>query len=190
MKKACYIIISIEGKIDNLLVERFFNKLFKNIEYSLSNIGDNYLLVIEDSGNNLGILQNSFLAAGEDLDVIIKGLIVPTYTPKFAYYLKFVENYKLKYLFEIAEFVPKFYNENLFLIENFDLYTLETVKAYIEANNSPLFASYKLYVHRNTVTYRVERFMQDTGVSLNSFANQVFIYFLISKRIALETQAV
>lgn len=60
-----------------------------------------------------------------------------------------------------------------------DYETLLTVKAYIENGNSPSLLAIRLFVHRNTVTYRIDRFMQETNIDLKPFANACFIFSLI-----------
>jgi len=57
---------------------------------------------------------------------------------------------------------------------------LETVQVYIENNCSPLLSSYALFVHKNTVTYRLNIFIKKTGITLDTFANQMFLYGLIN----------
>ena len=75
------------------------------------------------------------------------------------------------------------YCDNINMLDGIDDYTLESVKCYIEMGNSPTLAAYKLFVHRNTITYRVDKFTQDLRIDLSNFPNCVFIYNLISAKL-------
>ena len=94
-------------------------------------------------------------------------------------YIKNVPFGTIKYLFEIGKESENIYRDALGLINDIDYETLLTVKAYIENGNSPSLSAIRLFVHRNTVTYRIDRFMQETNIDLKPFANACFIFSLI-----------
>jgi hypothetical protein len=53
---------------------------------------------------------------------------------------------------------------------------LETMKIFLEHNSNMSMAAKKLYIHRNTLQYRLEKFTEKTGISLKSFNSAVTVY--------------
>ncbi len=57
---------------------------------------------------------------------------------------------------------------------------LETIKAYLELNMSVNMVSRTEYAHRNTVNYRISRFIELTGIDIRSTLNGYYVYTLIT----------
>ncbi|UTR09208.1 helix-turn-helix domain-containing protein [Evansella sp. LMS18] len=55
---------------------------------------------------------------------------------------------------------------------------LESVKVYLECNMNTSMAAKKLYMHRNTVQYRVDKFIEKTSIDIKRFPNAVAVYIL------------
>ena len=64
----------------------------------------------------------------------------------------------------------KYYN-------NFEM--LNTIKVYLDNNQNTSLAAKKLYVHRNTLISRIERFNEETGLDVRTFVDGYLIYHLI-----------
>lgn len=60
-----------------------------------------------------------------------------------------------------------------------DAVMIETIKAYLECNQNMMVASKRLYVHRNTLIQRLDKFYQTTGFDVKLFSDAFLIYQLI-----------
>lgn len=60
-----------------------------------------------------------------------------------------------------------------------DSLMLETIKVYLESNQNMTLASKHLYVHRNTLIQRLDKFYQTTGFDVRLFQDAHLIYQLI-----------
>lgn len=162
---------------------KILTRVLTDSDYEMVYKKDVFFLTLKGGQNGLAILQSSLAAAGEDIGGSFKGLIVPLFSELFLPYIDLVPQNGIRYLFEVGYTHHEIYAETQELLDGIDSYTLLTVKSYIEAGNSPSLASNRLYVHRNTVTYRIDRFISMTGVEIKSFPNAVYIYFLIANRL-------
>lgn len=61
------------------------------------------------------------------------------------------------------------------IFEN-DRELLMTVKSYIENNLNTSLTAKKLYIHRNTLQYRIEKFIEKTGINLKDFHGAFTVY--------------
>jgi len=55
----------------------------------------------------------------------------------------------------------------------------ETIKGYLECNQNMVLAAKKLYVHRNTLIQRIEKFYQVTGFDIRQFQDAYLIYHFV-----------
>jgi DNA-binding PucR family transcriptional regulator len=53
---------------------------------------------------------------------------------------------------------------------------LATIKAFLENGSNATLTAKKLYIHRNTLQYRLDKFSEKTGVNLKDFNNAVTVY--------------
>jgi DNA-binding PucR family transcriptional regulator len=53
---------------------------------------------------------------------------------------------------------------------------MATIKIFLENNSNASLAAKKLYVHRNTLQYRLDKFMEKTGIHLKDFDTAVMVY--------------
>ncbi|MBO9128753.1 helix-turn-helix domain-containing protein [Bacillus sp. 165] len=56
---------------------------------------------------------------------------------------------------------------------------LTTIRAFLEYNMNVSLAAKKLYMHRNSVQYRVDKFIEKTGIDIKSFKGAVSIYLAL-----------
>ncbi|MDG5786381.1 helix-turn-helix domain-containing protein [Evansella sp. AB-P1] len=59
-----------------------------------------------------------------------------------------------------------------------DQQLLESVKFYLECNMNTSLAAKKMFMHRNTLQYRVDKFIEKTSIDIKRFPNAVAVYFL------------
>lgn len=57
---------------------------------------------------------------------------------------------------------------------------LKTLKAYLENNMNLSHTAKKLYVHRNSVQYRIDKFIESTGIDIKNFPEAVTVYLLLN----------
>ncbi|MBS8262924.1 hypothetical protein DYI25_00575 [Mesobacillus boroniphilus] len=53
---------------------------------------------------------------------------------------------------------------------------MATIKVFLESNSNASLSAKKLYVHRNTLQYRLDKFMEKTSVNLKDFDAAVVVY--------------
>ncbi|WP_066058907.1 PucR family transcriptional regulator [Robertmurraya korlensis] len=54
--------------------------------------------------------------------------------------------------------------------------TLATIQVYLENNLNASVTAKKLYIHRNTLQYRVDKFTEKTGVNLKDYPSAITLY--------------
>lgn len=57
-----------------------------------------------------------------------------------------------------------------------DVELLESMKVFLENNSNTSLAAKKLYIHRNTLQYRLEKFQDLTGINVKEFSSAITIY--------------
>src|SRR5574344_1611060 len=157
-------------------IEKLFSKLLKtayDLEETPSNI---YKISLPGGMASQAVVEASFTAAANDFPGEIKALIVPCFKESFIAYLPYVKGDRILYLYEVGREHPEIYEDGQNLLSMFDEESLLTVKTYIETERSPFLSALRLYVHRNTVSYRIERFEEKSGISLENWGNQMYVY--------------
>lgn len=56
---------------------------------------------------------------------------------------------------------------------------LDTIKTFLEFNQNTSITAKKLYLHRNTLMQRIEKFITETGFDVRSFKDAYLIYTII-----------
>ena len=56
---------------------------------------------------------------------------------------------------------------------------VETIKVYIESNANATVAAKKLYLHRNSLNYRLDKFLEITGLDVRQFEDSLSAYLAI-----------
>ena len=66
------------------------------------------------------------------------------------------------------------------LKEFYDDYQMkEVIKAYLDSNMNISKAANRLYMHRNTVMNKIDKFINNTGYDIKKFKNAFIIYHII-----------
>jgi DNA-binding PucR family transcriptional regulator len=60
-----------------------------------------------------------------------------------------------------------------------DKETVNTIKVFVECNMNISLAAKKLYIHRNSLQYRVDKFFDRTGIDVKQFKNALSVYMAI-----------
>ncbi|MFG6496523.1 helix-turn-helix domain-containing protein [Fictibacillus sp. UD] len=60
-----------------------------------------------------------------------------------------------------------------------DQETLKSIKVFAECNMNVSLAAKKLYIHRNSLQYRVDKFYEKTGIDVKQFKNALTVYMAI-----------
>lgn len=64
-------------------------------------------------------------------------------------------------------------------MEKVDQELLETVKVFLQCNLNVSLAAKKLYMHRNSLQYRIDKFIEKTGIDIKHFKGAAAVYFAI-----------
>jgi hypothetical protein len=110
-------------------------------------------------------------------------IITPSYYDEFLSFIDVNES-KVYNLYDII--LEKFYNQSLnirLLTSIFDKIPdelLQTVYNYIKCNQSIAKTSDLMFTHRNTINYRINKFINMTNINVREINNSMFVYFVIS----------
>ena len=110
-------------------------------------------------------------------------IITPSYYDEFLSFIDVNES-KVYNLYDII--LEKFYNQSLnirLLTSIFDKIPdelLQTVYNYIKCNQSIVKTSDLMFTHRNTINYRINKFINMTNINVRELNNSMFVYFVIS----------
>lgn len=105
--------------------------------------------------------------------------------------IKLIKNLFVKYTFNDSYLSNKLLLESLYLKKDSDLEKLvlnsyykdlemyNTIKVFLEENQNSTIASQKLYLHRNTLNQRLDKFNDKTGFNVKKFIDAYLIYSII-----------
>ncbi|WP_228467659.1 PucR family transcriptional regulator [Peribacillus sp. JNUCC41] len=60
-----------------------------------------------------------------------------------------------------------------------DTELIKTIKTYIECNSNATYASKQLYIHRNSLQYRIDKFSERTGLDIRNFRHALTAYLIL-----------
>ena len=60
-----------------------------------------------------------------------------------------------------------------------DTELIKTIKTYIECNSNATYAAKQLYIHRNSLQYRIDKFTERTGLDIRNFRHALTAYLII-----------
>lgn len=159
-------------------MEKLFNKLFK-AGYQLEKLKDSlYLLTLEEGVEAYPVFRASFSALSGDCN-IQRALAIPTDNRLFDSYLSLVPEGTCSDLFVVASVNPLIYDECLPLIMNLKNDYPKTLRVYIENGCSSRRCQVELYMHFNTIEYRVKKCQEILKMNLSLFATRMFVYELL-----------
>lgn len=159
--------IHLERQDENLLVlydEDFYNEEPFDME-------EFYLLLIEDFEQNFTM----FLEPYSEKDFPLSEDVV-------AFLPELPQN--LYYLDDIITYAVLRHNQTLkqafkdYLLERTNADVIHTVREFIENNMNSSVSAKKLYMHRNTLNYRIDNFIEATHINVKTFKGANAIYML------------
>lgn len=56
---------------------------------------------------------------------------------------------------------------------------LKTVQVFLESNSNATLAAKKMYMHRNSLQYRVDKFIEKTGIDVKQFEGAIAVYLCL-----------
>ncbi|MDM5197669.1 helix-turn-helix domain-containing protein [Fictibacillus enclensis] len=59
---------------------------------------------------------------------------------------------------------------------------IHSIKIFLECNMNLSMAAKKLYIHRNSLQYRVDKFIEKTGIDVKQFKQAVAVYHALISR--------
>ncbi|WP_285767676.1 helix-turn-helix domain-containing protein [Peribacillus sp. SI8-4] len=60
-----------------------------------------------------------------------------------------------------------------------DTELIKTIKTYMECNSNATLAAKRLYIHRNSLQYRIDKFIDRTGLDIRNFRHALTAYLLV-----------
>ncbi|MDO5330446.1 MAG: helix-turn-helix domain-containing protein [Bacillota bacterium] len=139
-----------------------------------------YRLSLEKGIEDLSKFLASYKALAEDAPGGLRAIVSPSEKLDLSPLLGEVGDGDIAYLYELEDnpLVEEMVGNSL---AGFDMEILQSVKIYLEAGRSPALAGLRLYVHRNTVVYRISQFIRKTGYDLSRFDTGILLLSIIKK---------
>ena len=176
--------ISIDETFLNFdLLKKFFYLIIKK-DIQLSKVQSGLLKVEEMSYDDYSSIKLSIMTIKNDLNLSHFSLIeVPFYSNNFSLILK----NKLSGSFDLFEILLRDFslgNKHLDFINSVFKevpdYVINTVDVYLKCDSSIEKSSKLLFTHRNTVNYRVNKFINLTSINIKNCSNIALCRFMIS----------
>ena len=176
--------ISIDETFLNFdLLKKFFYLIIKK-DIQLSKVQGGLLKVEEMSYDDYSSIKLSIMTIKNDLNLSHLSLIeVPFYSNNFSLILK----NKLSGSFDLFEILLRDFslgNKHLDFINSVFKevpdYVINTVDVYLKCDSSIEKSSKLLFTHRNTVNYRVNKFINLTSINIKNCSNIALCRFMIS----------
>lgn len=176
--------ISIDETFLNFdLLKKFFYLIIKK-DVQLTKIQSGLLKVEEMSYDDYSSIKLSIMTIKNDLNLSHFSLIeVPFYSNNFSLILK----NKLSGSFDLFEILLRDFslgNKHLDFINSVFKevpdYVINTVDVYLKCDSSIEKSSKLLFTHRNTVNYRVNKFINLTSINIKNCSNIALCRFMIS----------
>ena len=176
--------ISIDETFMNFdLLKKFFYLIIKK-DVQLTKIQSGLLKVEEMSYDDYSSIKLSIMTIKNDLNLSHFSLIeVPFYSNNFSLILK----NKLSGSFDLFEILLRDFslgNKHLDFINSVFKevpdYVINTVDMYLKCDSSIEKSSKLLFTHRNTVNYRVNKFINLTSINIKNCSNIALCRFMIS----------
>lgn len=135
-------------------------------------LGVNAKISISDLDGTFKGFKNSYKAAVQALDIGRRFKIKPEiYCLKDMYLERAIYNLSNEYSQNIKEEY-----KNIFKGFNYEL--IQTLEEILKCDLSLTKAAKNLYIHRNTLMYRIEKIKKETGFDIRNFKEATFLYIL------------
>ena len=164
-------------------IKQIFNSVYHDCDYDNSN---SLIITFTDDGvfSNKELIESIISELTIDIKAFESHLLVDTisYIKKILPLLleSKINKYYIRESDLILEMVFKEWNFSFF-DEKIDDDLLYTVKVFLECNMNTSKAANELFVHRNTLINKLDKFNKLTGYDIRDFSDAVLIYSLIRK---------
>jgi len=158
------VIESIDDNVITLLDEDYFNEEPLDLE-------EFYILLIEDFDGLVTVMIEPYLEEPFALEHAIIPFI-KTLPPNVYYFEDIITYAVLKDDKPLKKEIISYINSKV----NSDV--IHTVREFIENNMNSSVSAKKLYMHRNTLNYRVDNFIESTTINVKTFKGANAIYML------------
>lgn len=161
---ASFVIESVEDDVITLLDTDYFNP-------EPVNLGEFSELILEDFDRNITLFLEPYIdkefELGKDIKSFIKEL------PSGVYYFEDIVAYSVvRNNIELKNKILDYINKDV------SSEVVHTVLEFIENNMNSSSTSKKLYMHRNTLNYRVDNFIEATKINVKTFKGANAVYLL------------
>ena len=172
---------------NNINLDDFYKSLFGNASKIEKN--DNFTIIYHNLADE-ELIKNSLLTLGDDLLLLITAYISnPSYDM----------NGELKIALELLKSAKSgVYNLKTILLSNeenkmknevFDLITdnmgidANFIKTFVKNNLNTSKSAKELFIHRNTLIYKIDRFQRERNFDLRNFIDCFILYSLIDSKL-------
>lgn len=151
--------LNTSSSLANMLpyIEEKISKLYPSLQYNIG-IGKSY--------NKISLIKNSFHEASKCIQLLNK----LNYRNKVYYYEK-LGLYRLFMELEKGEILSEYIEQTLGILMEYDVQNntslVDTLKIYLNKNCNLIEASKSMFIHRNTLKYRIHRIEEITNRSLS-----------------------
>lgn len=164
-------------------INLIFEKIIKG-EYIIEwNQKFGKITLIQDD-SQIVTLKHCLEAINSDLQDELTIVVVPKYDSEIEQIVKLNKRTGLYYFIEelnkIISNDKSIVDKLLSFKEDISEDILDTVKVYIEQDMSINKTSRVLFTHRNTINYRITRFIEQTGIDIRLSINGYYVYMLIT----------
>lgn len=93
--------------------------------------------------------------------------------------LHYIEAIPFIMLYDITEKEQQLIIESVLHKVKDDEELLKTVQVFLESNSNATLAAKKMYMHRNSLQYRIDKFIEKTGIDIKQFEGAISVYLTL-----------
>ena len=166
-------------KIDRIknieIINRLLNESFVNPSFTWSH--DTAMIEVENCDSFKQKLINLFSFQAQDLGIQSSVLIVPNFDKLFYKYLDYINNevYTAFDLFVKKIDDPIIKQDMKKIYDSLDKNDIDTMVAFINCNMNSSLAASELYLHRNSMSYRINHFIMKTTIDIRDINSIMFL---------------
>lgn len=178
-----HLYLKTENSIKSETLNFIFNQILKS-RYEIEVKEEIVIVSFDDVEFKLVNLRDSFQALEHDLGQRLLAIISPIKDEEIEVAIKKDCRYGI---YHLCSLMPEYLQKGLLKIEHLkSLFNkisddmMLTIKTYVELNMSINLVAYTMYTHRNTINYRINRFIEMTGIDIRNTINGYFVYLIIT----------
>lgn len=96
--------------------------------------------------------------------------------------LHYIEAIPYLFLHDITDNEQQMITDSILHDVKTDEELLKTVQVFLESNSNTTLAAKKMYMHRNSLQYRVDKFIEKTGIDVKQFEGAIAVYLCLLMR--------